>query len=281
MIMRNPEKNSRIHVNDISVSYLDEGPIDAPVIVFIHGFPFNKSMWNSQVEALKDQYRVIAYDVRGHSDSDSGTVQFSIEQFVSDLIGFMDALKIEKATLCGLSMGGYIALNALENYAQRFDALILCDTQCTADTPETKEKRMKAIENIKKHGVEQYADESIKNLFAPESFQTRLSEIAAIKAMIRNTSPQSISQTLLALASRKETCSILPFIKIPVLIMVGEKDMLTPPSAARRMHEKIKGSLLNILDHAGHLSNMENPDAFNSQLIKFVSSVYQKTSTEK
>jgi 3-oxoadipate enol-lactonase len=141
----------RINVNNISISYLDAGPVDAPVIVFIHGFPFNKSMWKSQVEALKAQYRVIAYDVRGHGDSDSGTVQFSIEQFVSDLIGFLDALKVEKVTLCGLSMGGYIALNAIQNFAKRFDALILCDTQCIADTPETKEKRMKAIESINKY----------------------------------------------------------------------------------------------------------------------------------
>ena len=144
--------------------------IKAPVIIFIHGFPFNKSMWNLQVEALKDKYRVITYDIRGHGKSDAGNEVFTIDLFVNDLINLMDALKIDNAILCGLSMGGYIALNAMAKYQERFDALILCDTQCIADTPEAKEKRIKAIESIRKTGVEKYADESIKNLFASGSF---------------------------------------------------------------------------------------------------------------
>ncbi len=122
------------------------------------------------MEVLKENYRVIAYDVRGHGNSDAGTEDFSIDLFATDLLNLMDALKIDKAILCGLSMGGYIALNAVENYPDRFDALILSDTTCTADTPEAKEKRMKTIESIRKNGVEKFADESITNLFAPESF---------------------------------------------------------------------------------------------------------------
>ena len=102
---------------------------------------------------MKENYRVIAYDVRGHGNSDAGIGDFSIDLFANDLLSFMDELKIDKAMLCGLSMGGYIALNAVENYPDRFDALILSDTTCTADTPEVKEKRMKTIESIKKNGV--------------------------------------------------------------------------------------------------------------------------------
>jgi pimeloyl-ACP methyl ester carboxylesterase len=186
----------------------------------------------------------------------------------------MDALKIDKAILCGLSMGGYIALNAIEKYNERFDALILSDTQCIADTPEAKEKRIKAIESIRKTGVEKYAEESIKNLFAPESFTTRVKEIEDVREMIVKTSEQSLCSTLLALSVRKETCHMLSEIKVPVLIMVGNEDKITPPAAARFMHEKIKGSLLKIIDHAGHLTNLENPDEFNVQLKKFVESVY-------
>ena len=160
-------------INNLLVSYTDEGKEGSPVIIFIHGFPFNKSMWNLQVESLKDDYRLITYDIRGHGNSDAGNEDFSIDLFANDLIGLMDALKIDKAILCGLSMGGYIALNAIEKHKERFDALILSDTQCIADTPEAKEKRIKAIESIRKTGVEKYAEESIKNLFASESFTTR------------------------------------------------------------------------------------------------------------
>ena len=263
-------------VNNHTVSYTDEGPDNAPVIILIHGFPLNKSMWNKQVEVLIETYRVIAYDVRGHGNSTSGTDDFTIELFVTDLIRLMDALKIEKAMLCGLSMGGYIALSAVENFPKRFGALILCDTNCIADTPEAKGKRMISIESIQKNGLEQYANESLANLFAPESFVTNKEKIALVKEMIRGTSVQSLSNTLIALSKRKETCAGLVTIHIPVLIVVGKEDKITPPEAALLMQKKIKGSKLNIIEHAGHLSNIENSYEFNSQLRKFISSVYKK-----
>jgi 3-oxoadipate enol-lactonase len=264
----------KVIVNNVTVSHNDEGPNNAPVIIFIHGFPFNKSMWNLQVEALKDKYRVISYDIRGHGKSDAGNEVFTIDLFVNDLINLMDALKIDNAILCGLSMGGYIALNAMEKYHERFNALILSDTQCIADTPEAKEKRIKAIESIRKTGAERYADESIKNLFASGSFITKEKEIAAVREMILKTSEQSLCNTLLALSVRKETCTILPGIKIPTLIMVGNEDKITPPASARFMHEKIKDSILKILEYAGHLSNLESPGEFNVQLKRFIASVY-------
>lgn len=272
--MRDLGNNIKITINDLTVSYNDDGQDGAPVIIFIHGFPFNKSMWNKQFNALKNNYRVIAYDVRGHGNSDAGKADFSIELFVKDLLNFMDALKIDKTMLCGLSMGGYIALNAIQNYPDRFDALILSDTNCIADTAEVKEKRMKTIASIKKGGVEQFADESIKNLFAPVSFETKNEEIAAVREMIVNTPKQSLYKTLRAFYERKETCSKLQDINVPVLIMVGNEDKITPPAVAQLMHEKIKNSLLFIVEHAGHLSNMENPLEFNNQLEELVSAVY-------
>ena len=264
-------------INKVTVSYNDEGPDGAPAIIFIHGFPFNKSMWNSQMETLKKDYRVIAYDVRGHGNSESGNVDFSIELFGQDLILLMDTLKIEKAMLCGLSMGGYIALNAITNYPERFTALVLSDTNCAADTPVSKDKRMKAIESIRKNGVEKYADESLKKLFAPESFTTNSKEVDKAREMITATSKQSLYNTLYALAKRKETCSKLPEINVPVLILVGNEDVITPPKAAHSMHEIIKGSFLHVIHHAGHLSNMENPLEFNDQLKTFVTIVKQKS----
>ena len=272
--MRELGNNIRITINDLAVSYNDEGKTGDPVIIFIHGFPFNKYMWNKQMEVLKENYRVIAYDVRGHGNSDAGAEDFSIDLFATDLLNLMDALKIDKAMLCGLSMGGYIALNAVENDPDRFDALILSDTTCTADTREAKEKRMKTIESIKKDGVEKFAEESIKNLFAPESFSTKKLEIAAVREMIVNTTEESLCKTLRAFYERKETCSKLSDLYVPVLIMVGEEDKITPLAAAQLMNEKIKESSLSIVEHAGHLSNIENPSEFNNQLEEFVSTIY-------
>lgn len=271
--MRMIGNNIKIKVNNINVSYNDEGPEESPIIIFIHGFPLNKSMWDNQAKALKDNYRVIAYDIRGHGNSDVGTSDFSIDLFVNDLLSFMDALNIEKTIICGLSMGGYIALNAIENHPERFNALILSDTNCTADTPEAKEKRMNAIENILENGVDKFANELILNLFSNESFKRNLKEIPVVREMIVNTSTLSLHNSLHALAERKETCEKLSEIKVPVLIIVGKEDKITPPDAARFMQSKIKGSLLRIIEHGGHLSNLENPYEFNYQINKFISSI--------
>ena len=213
---------------------------------------------------------MIAYDIRGHGNSDDGVDNFSIDLFVNDLLSLMDTLKIDKAILCGFSMGGYIALNAIENYPERFNALILCDTNCTEDKPEAKEKRMKIIESVNKKGLEQYAEVSLKKLFAPISFSKHIEEIAIVKRMIMKTSKQSIYKTLHALTERKETCTKLHAIKVPVLIMVGKEDEITPPDVALTMHEEIKGSIIHIIDHAGHLCNMENSKEFNNQLSGFL-----------
>src|ERR1035437_1721779 len=105
--MRYFGNNIKLFANNLMINYTDQGQDDAPVIIFIHGFPLNKTMWDKQLEYFKEHYRVIAYDIRGHGETEAGTDDFSIELFVNDLIAFMDMLKIEKATLCGLSMGGY------------------------------------------------------------------------------------------------------------------------------------------------------------------------------
>jgi len=266
-----------ITINNLTVSYSDHGPDDAPVIIFIHGFPLNKSMWNIQVEALKENYRVIAYDIRGHGNSDPGIDEFFIELFVIDLLRLMEKLKIEKSILCGLSLGGYIALNAVLKHPDRFDGLILNDTQCIADTPEIKENRCNAIISIKEKGVEQYADEIIKKLFAQETFTKNKNVVDAVKEMIISTPKQSLCNTLHALAERKETCDELHEINIPVLIMVGKEDKITPIAAAQQMHEKILNSKLEIIQHAGHLSNLEDPAAFNTHLLNFLELVGKKS----
>ena len=268
--MRNTGTNIKITVNNITVSYTDEGPENAAVIIFIHGFPFSKEMWNKQIDELKGKFRVIAYDVRGHGNSWSGTDDFSIELFVKDLLSLMDTLEIEKTALCGLSMGGYIALNAIENHPHRFDSLILCDTSCSADSPEAKEKRMKAIEGIWENGIEKFADDSIKNFFASVSFIKKKDVIAGVREIMIGTTEKSVIRTLLALSNRKETCTTLWKIKVPVLILVGEEDKITPPEAAQFMHEEINGSVMSVIENAGHLSNLENPDQFNQQLKRFL-----------
>lgn len=276
--MQSQRKNITIKVKGLTVSYNDEGPANKPLVIFIHGFPFNKSLWDFQLESLQEYYRVIAYDVRGFGKSEPGATDFSIDLFADDLIHFMDELEIDNAIICGLSMGGYIALNAIDRYPTRITGLILCDTQTKADSNEAREKKMKAIESISSIGVDEYAEESVKNLFAYLSFTTKREEIAVVKDMILKTPVDTLIKTLNTLAERKDTTHKLTEIKVPVLIMVGKKDIVTPPERSELIHENIEDSILELIDYAGHLPNLENPYDFNRHIKKFLDKI---TSFEK
>lgn len=271
-VMRISGEDIKMASSDYTVNYDDFGPVYAPAIIFIHGFPFTKNMWDHQLELLKSNFRVIAYDVRGHGGSKSST-PLSLDLFTEDLIQFMDALQLEKVMLCGLSLGGYIALHAIEKYPERFNALMLCGTQCAADTVEIKKSRAEKADLVKSKGMEVFADLSIKNLFAPTSFTARKEEVRAIRQMIADNSTEFICNGLTALAERKETCSSLSKINIPTLIMVGKEDKITPQEDAEFLHYNIKGSQLEILPYAGHLANLENTHEFNEHLKKFIDSV--------
>lgn len=259
-----------IEIKGNRVSYFDEGLNTGTPLLFIHGFPFSKEMWKKQFAVFAETRRVIAYDIRGHGHSVPGSLEFSVAQFAEDLLLFMDALLIEKADVCGLSMGGYIALNAFATDPERITTLILCDTQCNGDSIEAREKRIKTVALIRLNGLRKYADEMVNNLFAPDSFNSKPEEVSFIKDSILHTTPDTVCKTLMALANRKDTCAALAQAKIPVLIMVGSEDKITPPAMSQKMHDLIPNSALEIIDGAGHLSNLENTEMFNTLLARFL-----------
>jgi 3-oxoadipate enol-lactonase len=245
-------------------------PPAALPLVFIHGFPFSHEMWIGQIEAFGKEYRTIAYDVRGHGRSDVGDGQYTIEGHVDDLIGLLDLCHIDRAVVVGLSMGGYILLRALERNPERFRAAVLCDTRSEADPNDARIRRAVTAAAVKNTGAEAFAAEFVKSVFAADSLKTRADAVEKIRSVIAHTSPLSIAGTLIALAARTDTTPSLDKIRIPVLILVGEHDAITPPSAARAMHEHIKGSTLQIIPAAAHMSNLENPGAFTAALQTFL-----------
>ncbi len=265
-----------VNVNELFVSYTDEGDKNDITIVFIHAFPLDKSMWKGQTDNLRDKYRVITYDVRGFGNSEVDNEELTIDLFVSDLKNLLDTLGLSKVILCGFSMGGYIALQAAEKFPERFDALILCDTQCSADSAEAKEKRMKSINAIRIGGLEHYADQVLQGFFSTDSIDKKSKEIIEARRVIEGASPEVVCNTLQALADRSETCNSLHKIEVPVLILVGNEDTVTPPAAAKFMHSKIIGSTLHTLEKSAHLSNIDNPVDFNKHLNDFLELVTQK-----
>ena len=269
----NPTGNDiDITVNGITICYDDFGSGSTPII-FVHGFPFNKSFWQPQMEFLKGTQHVIAYDIRGFGKSTPGKEEDSMGLFADDLVKFMDALQIDKAIVCALSMGGYILLNAVHHYPQRFKAIILSDTQCIADSHEVKVKRKETISQIKTEGLEKFAEEFVTTIFCNKSLDTKKEVVEKIKNMILATPPATITGTLKALAARWHMCSSLNEISIPTLILCGTEDKLTPLAQSEFMFKNIKNSTLHSINNAGHLPNLEQPEEFNRHLTDFISSL--------
>jgi pimeloyl-ACP methyl ester carboxylesterase len=231
---------------------------NAPVI-FIHGFPYNSTMWAQQIKRLKESYYCIAYDVRGLGDTPPGDGQFTMEMFVDDLISVMDGLDLDKPVVTGFSMGGYITLRAVEREPDRFSSLVLCDTKAEADDDAGRIKRAGAINTIDKDGMEKFASDFVPMTFGknaprdiPESYNTILEQAI-------NESPIGVKGCLLAMAARTDTSPVLENIQVPTLLLVGEEDTLTPPSVMQEMHEKIRDSELITVPGAGHMTPIEKP----------------------
>ncbi len=260
----------RLMAGNVGLDFVVEGPRTGPPIVFIHGFPFEKSMWQPQADVLKRDYYVVRYDVRGHGASDVGEGQYTVEAFVDDLEALLDHLRIQRAVVAGLSMGGYIALRAIERMPDRIRALVLCDTRSEADSNEGKVRRAQQVKSLKTAGLRAFADQFLTSVLSPKTFERRPDLVERLRAGIEATSPLAVAGTLIALAARTDTTPALFGIKVPTLILVGQQDTLTPPSAANAMKEKIPGAELHVIPEAAHLSNLENTDEFNARLTAFL-----------
>ena len=268
----NSHQEIYIKLNDFKISYNDLGEGTVPII-FLHGFPFDKTMWSNQLEVLKANNRVIAVDIRGFGKSEDEITPLSMELFTEDLILFMEELNIERAVLCGLSMGGFIALDAVKRFPEYFDALILCDTQCIADSSEVKEKRLATIEEIKNDGSKAFKEKFVKSVFHTETLTNKPGLVDELRSVVNANSDRVINAGLQALADRSETCSILENITIPTLIICGREDEVTPLAQSEAMHKSIKNSELRIIDNAGHVSNLESPVEFNSYINEFLTTL--------
>jgi 3-oxoadipate enol-lactonase len=166
-------------------------------------------MWKDQLSIMGEKYHTVSYDVRGHGKTDSGDGQYSIDSHVDDLVGLIKHLKIQRSVLVGLSMGGYIALRAVEKHPELFAGLALCDTKSEADSNEAKTKRFQSIKDVKTNGTETFAEGYIKNVFTPETLKNKPTVVNMIKSAIISTKPINIAANFLALAARTDTTESL------------------------------------------------------------------------
>lgn len=265
-------KIKKIRIGDISISYLTNAEFQAnkKTILFLHGFPFNKNTWENQVDQLASVANCIAVDTRGHGLTTSGHGFFSIDVFAKDLIEFIDKLQLRNVILCGISMGGYIALRAHEIQPSLFKGLILCDTHPFEDTKEQKQHRFDTIQSVLHHGKRPFSIGFITKLFTQESIEKNISEIELIRSCIRRNSTRSICATLLALASRTDTSESVAATSLPCLLIRGKEDKITSADVMNSLQEKMKNAELFEIEDAGHLPNLEAPEVFNEKIKEFI-----------
>lgn len=255
-------------INNLSV-FTSEGKGLKPII-FIHGFPYDHNMWEAQIEELCKDYFCVSYDIRGIGESPPGDGQFTIESFVDDLETIVDELKLDKPVLCGLSMGGYISLRAIERIQSKFSALILFDTKSTADDNEGKLKRAASIKLINTGNFYDFIEAFVLNCFGEKFIKENNADYRKIVDRSKRSNPAGVKGCLLAMAGRTDTTEGLAKIKIPTLIICGSEDNLTPPDVMMSMADKIPNAKFFLVEDAGHMTPIENPIAVNKAIKDFL-----------
>lgn len=261
----------RAMINGISMNYEVYG--QGEPVLFIHGFPLSGQMWNETVASLKGDYRLIVPDLRGHGGS-TATAEATMGDYADDLAALLEHLKEARpVVVVGLSMGGYVALEFYRRQSRRVRAMVLVDTRAEADAPEAAKGRREMADKVLREGSRVAADAMIGKLFAPEAAAEMRSRWQTIMAA---TPPRGVAAALLGMAGRVDSLSTLSSMNVPTLVVVGEKDVITPPDGARRMHETVQGSRLEIIPGAGHMAPVEKPVLFNAILKKFLDEVAKR-----
>ena len=253
-------------VNGIELAYREEGK--GHPLLLVHAFPLSSAMWEDQLDALSAHFRVIAPDLRGFGATAPGSGAASLDLHADDLAGLLDYLGVEKASVAGLSMGGYVSFALLRRHRGRIERLILADTRAGADNEEGQQRREKNAQLAEQQGAGALAEQMLPKLLAA-SATAELRE--HVQKIIEANDRAGLAAALRAMAARPDSTPLLASIELPTLIIVGSEDALTPPSEAHAMNAAITSSQLVEIAGAGHLSNLEDPAAFNAAVADFLS----------
>ncbi len=248
---------------------IDEG--DGPVVLFIHGFPLDHTMWDAQRRALRDRYRVLIPDLRGFGRSGSAQEPVSIPGWADELALLLDAVgAADPVTVCGLSMGGCVALAFVKKYAARMSGLVLCDMRSVGESPEGQANRRKMADRALTEGPAIAVEAMMPRLFGPATNENRPDVVDRIRNTILATSGRSISAGQHALADRPDCTPWLGTITVPTLVIVGEHDIISPPAEMQATAAAIPGSEYVVVPGVGHMAPMEDPVTVNAALESFL-----------
>ena len=239
-------------------------------LLLIHGFPLSARMWEPQLDLADHGWRVVAPQLRGFDGPPADPVAISMDDYAGDVIDLLDALRIEHAVIGGLSMGGYITFAMFRHAPRYFRGMILADTRAQGDTPEGIEGRRRMIQLVRDKGASAAADEMLPKLVGQSTRTGRPEVVEQVRRLILSNSTETIAGAITALMTRPDSTPLLSTIHCPALVLVGDEDALTPPALSEEIQRGIGHAELAIVPGAGHMSNMEEPAAFNAAVARFL-----------
>jgi 3-oxoadipate enol-lactonase len=248
---------------------------EGAALVLLHGFPLNSAQWEPQLASVPDGWRAIAPDLRGFgASSGGGDGPYTMDRFAADVAALLDELKIERAVLCGVSMGGYVAFAFLRAFPKRVLGLVLSDTRAGADSEQAKAGRHALAEKVGKEGAAAVREAMLPKLVSENTRSIRPAVAEQVAAMVDIAPVDSLQRTLHGLAVRPDCEPLLRTITVPTLIVVGEDDTITPPGDAQLLARGIRGARLELIRDAGHLPNLEQPQLFDRALHGFLAASF-------
>lgn len=249
-------------VSGRTVSFGAGGDPEAPrTLILVHAFPVGVRMWAPQLDAFPG-WRVLAPALPGFDGSDAAP-EPSVDAYAAQVADFAAQQGVREAVFAGVSMGGYVLFALVRRSAALVSGLILADTRAGADTEQARAGRRQMIETARANGASAVAEAVIPKLLGPSTTARRPDLAAHVRQMIESQTPDAIAAALQALMHRPDATATATAVQVPTAILVGDEDVLTPPAEAERLQSLVRGSHLTRITNAGHLTSLEDPDAFN------------------
>jgi pimeloyl-ACP methyl ester carboxylesterase len=258
----------RLTSQDAEIHYQILG--DGPDLVLLHPFPANHRFWLSVADMLASRYRLVAYDLRGHGDSTSGSGPATMEKHAADLARLCDVNKISQAIFAGVSIGGYVLFEFWRRHRERVAALVLSDTRATADTEEGRAARLKSAEDVLEKGPATFLESMVPKLLGQHTRENRPDVVEGARKMMAKMTAAGIAAIQQGMAARPDSVPTLATINVPTLVLVGAEDTLTPQADAELMQQHIAGSRLEVIPLAGHFAIYEQRNSAGKVIREFL-----------
>ena len=231
-------------------------------LVLLHAFPLSSGMWQEQRDLLGRHCRILTPDQRGFGSSPPGADAPSLTACADDVVALLDRLGLERVVLGGLSMGGYVAMELLRRAPERVEGLVLADTKAQADTAEQREGRLRTAESAEREGTGELAEQMLPALLGRTSLEHRPAVAERVRALVARTPATAVAWASRAMAARPDSFEVLRATGVPALVVVGDEDVLSPVAQAQEMADALPDSRLLVVPGAGHLTALEDPEAF-------------------